>query len=122
MVRVNEANFPTARLGPITFSELPVGTRNPVYTPDKYTGGSTDPSAPTVSFAAFFQGQIAPDIAFSSNPTAPLTLNTPPGGQQAAIGTDLTVLTSPVLNGAGDISRPLAVRFSPPVVAVGVSS
>jgi len=121
---VTEANFPAARLGPITFSEFPLNTRNPVYTPDDYTGGSTDPNAPTVRFAAFFQGQTAPGPVVSGQPSDPLTLDTNSASQQAVIALDSAAPPDwwPALKGAVNYDRPLAVRFSQPVASVGVSS
>jgi hypothetical protein len=120
VVEVVEADFPTPSLGPITFSEFPVDTLNPVYAPGDYTGGPSDPRAPTVSFAAVFLGQTATTFAVTGQPTAPLTLDTRPGSQQAKI---LPGVAPPdfQLGNAGEITWPLAVRFSSPVAAVGVS-
>ena len=53
VVRIEERQF-KAGAGRITFSEVPLGTVNPVYPPSQYRGG---PDSPTVRFAGFFRGR-----------------------------------------------------------------
>jgi hypothetical protein len=55
IIQIPESAF-LAGSGLITFSEVPLGTQNPVYTPALYGGGA---GSPTVTFGGFFAGQIA---------------------------------------------------------------
>jgi hypothetical protein len=120
VVSVDQSNFPAHRLGPITFTEVNLGTLNPVYSPGDYPGGSSDPRAPTVRFAATFLGQSVAGTAITGRPTAPLTLNTTPGSQQAEVVFGDVTRTQELEN-ADALGQPLAIRFSTPIAAVGVS-
>src|SRR4051794_22574811 len=53
VIRIPESAF-TPAAGLITFSEFPLNTINPTYTPAVYGGGA---GAPTVTFDGFFAGQ-----------------------------------------------------------------
>jgi len=54
IIQVPESSF-RAGSGLITFSEVPLGTTNPVYPPALYGGGA---GSPTVTFGGFFTGQM----------------------------------------------------------------
>ena len=129
VVRLLSADNFTAGAGKITFSEMALGTQNPVYAPANY---GADPSkAPTVSFGGWFAGQdlatnpavICPGGAasgcVSGTPTSPLTLDT--AAQQTRLILDGANPTSPVLTGSPNFNGPIAVLFSQPFVGVGVS-
>src|SRR5689334_20120431 len=62
IIQIDQSSF-TAGAGLITFSESPLGTQNPIYTPANYGGG---PTSPTVTFGGFFVGQSAG----ATNPSA----------------------------------------------------
>jgi hypothetical protein len=82
IVQIPESAF-NAGSGLITFSEVPLGTQNPVYPPALYSGGA---GSPTVIFGGFFTGQSlsanasvdCPGAAATGcvvgNPTGPLSL------------------------------------------------
>jgi hypothetical protein len=68
VIQIPESSF-VAGSGEITFSEVPLGTQNPVYTPALYGGGA---GSPTVTFGGFFSGQ-ALGTAATCPPGAALT-------------------------------------------------
>ena len=67
IIDIPESAF-QAGAGKITFSEVPLGTLNPTFTPADYGGGA---SSPTVTFGGFFAGQ-------SLTPLRPLVLQAAP--------------------------------------------
>jgi hypothetical protein len=95
--------------GLITFSELPAGTTNPVYSPAQYGGGV---NAPIVSFGGLFSGQT--DAA--GTPTTGLSLT----GTAKIIGRDDANPSAPVLSGAPTFSGPISILFSRNISAVGL--
>lgn len=125
IVRVDESSF-QAGSGNITFSELPVGSTNPVYTPGDYGGNAANP---TVSFAGFFQGQrlggaaeCPPGAALTGcvvdAASAPLTLDA--ASPSTRIVTDSANPTSPVLSGSPQFNGPIAILFDSDQAAVGL--
>ena len=103
----------------ITFSEAghPLGQTNPVYTFLAVPGlGDV-----TVSFAGAFVGQTVTGgfpATLTGSPTGPLSLAP---GTTTNIVNDAAVSTAPVLSGAPLFNGPIAVLFSTPVAAVGLS-
>ncbi|WP_310429561.1 PEP-CTERM sorting domain-containing protein [Chamaesiphon sp. VAR_48_metabat_135_sub] len=112
-----------AQAGLITFSEKPLGTVNPVYTPGQYGGGA---SAPTVSFGGIFTGQTVgtapippgatPSGVVNGIPTGPLSL----GGPNAFISSDGSNPTSPVLSGTPLFNGPISILFDTDQAGVGL--
>ena len=127
VVRIEEDAFLPAA-GVITFSEFPVGTINPTYTPGDYGGGA---SAPTVTFDGWFAGQslsAMPDVdcpgaaasaCIIGTPGDPLALDS--GAPDTFITTDTANPTSPVLSGTPRFNGGIAVLFSVDQFAVGFS-
>ncbi len=124
VVRIDAAAF-TPQAGLITFSELPSGTNNPVYTAAMYGGGVT---APTVSFGSYFTGQYistegcasaeAPEGCISGTPTSGLSLDV--GAAGAEIVSDGANPTSPVLSGKPTFNGSIAILFNIGLSAVGL--
>ncbi len=101
--------------GLITFSELPIQTVNPVYSPAQYGGGV---NAPTVSFGGLFAGQGNTGGVVTGTPTAGLSLT-----GTAKIVSDTANPTSPVLGGGSGSSlftTPISILFSRNISAVGL--
>jgi hypothetical protein len=101
----------------ITFSEVPLGTVNPVYTFNAIPGlGNV-----TVSFAGSFVGQtITGGFPLTLNPhqpTGPLTLD---GGTATTVNDGAPGATSPTLSGSPTFNGPISMFFSVPVAAVGL--
>jgi hypothetical protein len=128
VIRVNESAF-TAGSGLITFSELALGTVNPVYAPASYGGGA---GSPTVTFDGYFQGQsggasnpsacpagAAVSGCVLGNPTGPLALN--PASPDTFISLDAANPTSPVLSGTPQFNGSIAILFSTPQSGVGLT-
>jgi hypothetical protein len=99
--------------GLITFSEQPVGTVNPVYTPAQYGGGV---NAPIVSFGGYFNGQTNASGLVTGTPTAGLSL----AGTTRIIGRDDANPSAPVLSGDPTFAGPISILFSRNVSAVGL--
>jgi PEP-CTERM motif len=127
VIQVPESAF-VAGSGLITFSEVPLGTQNPVYPPALYGGG---PGSPTVNFAGFFTGQslgnaatCPPGAALTGcvvgNPTNPLSLD--PGSPPTFTANDASTPTSPTLSGTPLFNGPIAITFSTPQVGVGLTA
>lgn len=124
IVRIDAAAF-TPQAGLITFSEMALGTMNPVYSPGDYGGGAT---APTVSFGSYFSGQsisagacgpgASPTGCVTGTPTGPLSLA--PGAAGAFIISDSANPTSPVLSGTPNFNGPIAILFNVGLAAVGL--
>jgi hypothetical protein len=125
VIRIDESAF-QAGSGLITFSELPLGTNNPVYAPATYGGAGDDPQ---VSFGGFFQGQslgdastCPPGAALSGcvigDATAPLAFA--PGAPVTMIVNDGANPTSPVLSGSPTFNGPIAILFDSDVAGVGL--
>ncbi len=124
VVRIDAAAF-TPQAGLITFSEMSLGTVNPVYSPAAYGGGGT---APTVSFGSYFTGQsitpgacgpgAAPTGCVTGTPTGPISLAAGAGG--AFITQDGGNPTSPVLSGSPLFNGPIAILFNLGLAAVGL--
>lgn len=124
VVRIDAAAF-TPQAGLITFSELAVGTTNPVYTAAMYGGGVT---APTVSFGSYFTGQSisAASCAPGAAPTGCVTgtatgsLSLAAGAAGSFIAEDGANPTSPVLSGTPIYNGPIAILFDIGLAAVGL--
>ncbi len=102
----------------ITFSEVALGTVNPVYNFTALPGlGNV-----TVSFGGFFNGQAAtggfPVTLSDTTPTGPLALN--PLAPSTKTVNDGASTTSPVLSGTPTFNGPISVLFSVPVAGVGL--
>jgi hypothetical protein len=111
-VRLVDATTFGPASGLITFSELPIQTVNPVYSPSQYGGGI---NAPIVSFGGLFAGQT--DAA--GTPTAGLALT----GTAKIVG-DTANPSSPVLGGGSGpslFSSPISILFSRNISAVGLT-
>jgi hypothetical protein len=102
----------------ITFSEVPLGTNNPVYSFVALPGlGNV-----TVSFRGNFLGQAQgggyPVTLIDSTPSNPLTLDL---SSTAYTTNDGANPTSPVLSGTPIFNGPVSVLFSSPVAGVGLT-
>ncbi|MDR2881297.1 MAG: PEP-CTERM sorting domain-containing protein [Azoarcus sp.] len=125
VIRVTESNFLPGS-GMITFSEFPLSTSNPVYSPADYGGES---GYPTVSFGGYFLGQslsATPSIdcpgasataCIVGTPIGPLSLD--PNSPSTSIRRDTGVPNSPVLSGSPSFDGPIAILFDVDVAAVG---
>ena len=125
VIQIPETSF-VAGSGEITFSEVPLGTQNPVYAPALYGGGA---GSPTVTFGGFFSGQALgtaatcpPGAALTGcvvgNPTSLLTIS---GTSPVTFTTnDGSNPTSPVLSGTPTFNGPIAIQFSTPQTGVGL--
>ena len=127
VIQIPSASF-TPSAGLITFSEVPLGTSNPVYTPAMYGGAA---GSPTVTFGGYFNGQTAGSTNPSAcptgaavtgcvlgNPTGPLTIN--PSSPATFTASDGAMPTTPVLSGTPLFNGSIAILFSTPQVAVGL--
>jgi hypothetical protein len=121
IIQIDQSAF-VAGAGTITFSELPLGTQNPVYTPALYGGGA---GSPTVTFGGFFTGQSLGNTCGGvasgcvvGNPTGPLSLaaNSP----ATFIANDSAQLNPPILSGTPLFNGPIAIHFSTPQTGVGL--
>ncbi|QPG04799.1 PEP-CTERM sorting domain-containing protein [Salinimonas marina] len=125
VVKVASDDF-TASANVITFSEFPLGTVNPTYTPAEYAGDVGDP---TITFGGFFMGQSlsatpgvdCPGAAASAcivgTPTGPLMLD--PDSPDTFTVTDGSNPSSPVLSGTPTFNGGIALLFSEDQFAVG---
>lgn len=117
-----------AGAGLITFSEVALGTQNPVYAPALYGGGA---GSPTVTFGGFFNGQSAGSTNPSAcpagaavtgcvlgNPTGPLTIN--PNSPATFTSGDGAQPTAPVLSGSPQFNGSIAIEFSSLQAGVGL--
>ncbi len=125
VIRITEAEF-IAGSGLLTFSELAVGTVNPVYTPALYGGAA---GSPTVSFGGFLVGQALgtaatcpPGAALSGcvvgSPTGPVALD--PASPNSFITTDGAFPTSPTLSGSPRFNGPITLLFDIDLAGVGL--
>jgi hypothetical protein len=125
VIEIPEGSF-VAGSGEITFSEVPLGTQNPIYAPALYGGGL---GSPTVTFGGFFSGQALGTAATCpagaaltgcvvGNPTGPLTISvtSPP----TFTANDGAMPTSPILSGSPLFNGPIAIEFSTPQTGVGL--
>jgi hypothetical protein len=130
IVQLSEDAF-MAGAGLITFSEVPLGTENPVFAPSDYGGDAT---APTVSTGGFFTGfslsadasadcpGAAATACLSGAADSPLSLDPDaPAVRTANDGaTNVTDLAeSPVLSGTPIFNGPIALLFSEDQTGVG---
>jgi hypothetical protein len=126
VIRIPESAF-TPAAGLITFSEFPLNTVNPTYTPANYGGGA---GAPTVTFDGFFAGQALGTAATCpagamvtgcvvGSPTGPLSLA--PASPNTFITSDGANPTSPVLSGTPQFNGPIAILFSNDQAGVGLT-
>jgi len=126
VIRIPESAF-TPAAGLITFSEFPLNTINPTYTPAVYGGGA---GAPTVTFDGFFAGQsmgnagtcpvgAALSGCVVGSPTGPLSLA--PGAPDTFITNDGANPTTPVLSGTPTFNGPVAILFSTDQAGVGLT-
>jgi hypothetical protein len=127
IVQIPEGAF-TAGAGLITFSEYPVGTTNPVYTPGIYGG---DAGSPTVTFGGFFTGQSAgstnPGACPAGAAVTGCVLGNPTGPLSIAVGSPSTFITgdgaqptTPILSGSPTFNGSIAILFSTPQAGVGL--
>ena len=125
IVRISPASF-VAGSGSITFSEFPISTINPTYTPANYGGGA---ASPAVTFRGFFAGQALgtaatcpPGAAITGcvvgSATNPLTLGA--AAPNTSIVPDSANPTSPVLSGTPTFNGSIAVLFNTNQAAVGL--
>ncbi len=101
----------------ITFSEYALGTINPSY----HFAGVLGLGDVDVNFAGAFMGQTVTGgfpATLTGSPTNPLTLD---GTTQSFITGDAANPTSPILSGQPTFNGPIAILFSQPVAAVGLS-
>ena len=129
IVRLPDASSFTPAAGQITFSEFPVSTVNPTYTPVDYGGGA---GAPTVTFDGWFAGQAlsatpavdcpgsSPNGCVVGTPTGPLALD--PLSPDTFITTDGSNPTSPVLSGTPLFDGPIAILFDSDVAGVALDA
>lgn len=132
VVRVEERQF-KAGAGLITFSEVPLGTVNPIIPPGRYRGGS---QSPTVHFGGHFLGRriaapadcprgAVPTGCLSGMPVAPLRLD--PSAPRVATfdcppysdGRPRDCVP-PGLGGTPVWNGPIAIWFDRDVAAVGL--
>ena len=125
VIKVASEDF-TANANLITFSEVGLGTTNPVYTADMYGGTGDDP---TVSFGGYFLGQslsadagndcpgAAATACIIGSPTGPLSLD--PDAPATFTVNDGSNPTSPVLSGTPTFNGGVALLFSEDQFAVG---
>ena len=123
VIRIPASDFKPGS-GIITFSEIPYGTVNPVYSASNYGGL---PGDPTVTFGGFFSGQSlgvgcggSPTGCVTGNPTNPLT--TDPGSPAVFIVNDGSNPTSPVLSGTPTFNGPISILFSTDIAGVGLDA
>jgi hypothetical protein len=120
-----EAFSPEA--GTITFSELPVGTRNPVFHPSTYGAPG---AGVLVGFAGFFEGQSTgqradcpPGAALTGcvtgTPLDPLRLAT--NAPDTMIAQDQSNPNSPSLSGSPLFNGPVSFVFDKDVAGVGLA-
>lgn len=125
VIRIDRNAFkPNA--GRITFSEFPIGTKNPTYAPSSYGG---DAKGVTVMFGGFFAGQQMGDAnvcpgggalsgCVAGNPRAPLTID--PSAPATQVATDGATPDSPVLSGTPLHNGPVSMVFDQDVAGVGL--
>ena len=125
VLKVASEDF-TADANLITFSEVALGTVNPVYTAADYGGEATDP---IVSFGGYFLGQSlsaspdtdCPGAAASAcivgSPLGPLSLDV--NAPDTFTVNDGSNPTSPVLSGSPTFNGGVALLFSEDQFAVG---
>ena len=127
VVRIEERQF-KAGAGRITFSEVALGTVNPVYPPSLYRGG---PDSPTVRFAGHFRGRrlgVASECpagapvsgCLSGSPSAPLTLDMASPQVATMDNTGVAGSQSPELGGTPRWNGPIAIWFDRDLAAVGL--
>lgn len=127
VVRIEERQF-KAGAGRITFSEVPLGTVNPVYPPSLYRGG---PDSPTVRFAGYFRGrrlgtasECPPNApvtgCLSGAPSAPLTLDMGSPRVETMDNSGVVGSQSPELGGTPRWNGPIAIWFDRDLAAVGL--
>lgn len=127
VVRIEERQF-KAGAGRITFSEVSLGTVNPVYPPSLYRGG---PDSPTVRFAGHFRGrrlgtasECPPNApvtgCLSGAPSAPLTLDMGSPRVETMDNSGVVGSQSPELGGTPRWNGPIAIWFDRDLAAVGL--
>jgi hypothetical protein len=126
VIRIERQAF-SPDAGLITFSELPDGQRNPLYTPDRYGAGV---SGVTVSFGGYFVGQQLGNSAqcpsganrngcVIGTATDPLRLDA--GSPATFIAGDRSNPTSPSLSGTPQFNGAVSILFSKDVAGVGLA-
>ena len=127
VVRIEERQFKQGA-GRITFSEVPLGTVNPVYPPSLYGGGA---DSPTVRFAGFFRGRrmgTRPECpagapvtgCLAGTPSAPLTLDMSSPHVATMDNSGVRGSQSPELGGTPRWNGPIAIWFDRDLAAVGL--
>jgi hypothetical protein len=127
VVRIEERQF-KAGAGRITFSEVPLGTPNPVYPPARYNGG---PDSPTVRFGGHFVGRRLSTRAecppgapvtgcLAGAPRAPLALDPGAPRVETMDNTGVPGSQSPELGGTPRWNGPIAILFDRDLAAVGL--
>jgi len=127
IIQIDQSAF-NAGAGLITFSEVPLGSVNPVYTPGLYGGGA---GSPTVTFGGYFTGQSAGSTNPSAcptgaavtgcvlgSPTGPLSID--PNSPTTFTADDASVPSAPILSGSPLYNGSIAILFSTPQVGVGL--
>ena len=127
VVRIEERQF-KAGAGRITFSEVPLGTVNPIFPPTLYQG---DPDSPTVQFGGYFLGQrlaspeecprgAAPTGCLGGAPRSPLTIDSSSPRTIVVRDNSVRPAYSILLIGSPQGSGPIAIWFDRDLAAVGL--
>jgi len=122
VIRISQADF-TADAGLITFSEMALGSVNPVYTPAMY---GADPSGVTVSFGGYYIGQGIGGSLPGANPTGVITgaptgtLTLDPTAPAVFTVMDGANPTSPVLSGSPIFNGAVTMLFDKDIAGVGL--
>ena len=115
VVRIEERQF-KAGAGRITFSEVPLGTVNPVYPPALYHGGA---DSPTVRFAGHFRGRRM-GTPNECPRGAPVTLDMASPRVETMDNSGVPSSQSPELGGTPRWNGPIAIWFDRDLAAVGL--
>lgn len=125
VIRIDRQAF-SPDAGLLTFSEYPVGKRNPVYTPARYRA---DPNGVTVTFGGYYVGQRISSSGqcprganrsgcVSGKPRAPLSLDRRSPATFTA--TDRSNPRSPSLSGTPMFNGAISMLFDKDVAGVGL--
>lgn len=127
LVRIHKEHF-LSTSGRITFSEMTIGTINPVYAPHRYGGA---PGNPTVYFGGYFKGQkiagtgecglgAALTGCVSGLPISPLKIDNMAPTVEIVEDDTVPLEFSILLSGSPNGSGPIAIWFDKDVAAVGL--
>ncbi|WGI21246.1 PEP-CTERM sorting domain-containing protein [Amylibacter sp. IMCC11727] len=126
VIRIENKAF-QADAGHITFSEIPIGSKNPFYSPSMYGG---DKNGINVAFAGYYVGQriarsgqcgvgASASGCVVGTPEAPLRLSSSSPDVFAA--EDGSNPTSPSLSGSPKFNGPISMLFDRDVAGVGLA-